>query len=111
MNMPVFQILLTLTDGARDASGMLDELAQLDDQGRQPSMASFYRNLKRAMEDGWIEIVDDDSLVRTPGRPGQSYRITEICRAAVRAEATRLHDLAARALSGEAVPTTGSVDG
>ena len=109
MNMPVFQILLTLTDGSRDASGMLEALAELDDQGRQPSMASFYRNLKRAVDHGWLEITDDASAARSPGRPGQSYQITKSGRTAVRAEATRLHGLATRALSRESLPT-GSAD-
>lgn len=108
--MPVFQILLTLADGPRDASAILEALQSLDDRSRLPSMASFYRNLKRATDDGWLAIVDDVSAARTPGRPGQSYRITDSGRAAVRLEATRLHDLATRALSGGSVPATGPAD-
>lgn len=113
MNMPVFQILLTLTDGSRDASGMLEALAELDDRGRrrrQPSMASLYRNLKRAVEQEWLEIVDEGSQPRAAGRPGQVYRITDRGTAAVRAEAVRLRDLAGRALSRDSVPKAESAD-
>ncbi len=112
MNMPVFQILLTLTEGRRDASSMLEALAELDDRGRrrQPSMASLYRNLKRAVEQEWLEIVDEGSQPRAAGRPGQVYRITDRGTAAVRAEAVRLRDLAGRALSRDSVPKAESAD-
>ncbi len=110
MNMPVFQILLTLTESSRDASGMLEALAELDDRGRQPSMASLYRNLKRAVEQEWLEIVDEGSQPRAAGRPGQVYRITDRGTTAVRAEAVRLKDLAARALSRDSVPKAESAD-
>ncbi len=111
MNMPVFQILLTLTESSRDASGMLEALAELDDRGRRrPSMASLYRNLKRAVEQEWLEIVDEGSQPRAAGRPGQVYRITDRGTAAVRAEAVRLRDLAGRALSRDSVPKAESAD-
>ena len=98
MNLAIFQILATLVDAPRDASGILEILAEQSPAGRQPSLASFYRNIKRAAEQDWLEILEERSPARGAGRPGQSYRLTPEGRLAVRSEAARLHALAAQVL-------------
>ena len=108
--MAVFQILLSLQNGPQDASGMLHALGDIADNGRPPSLASFYRNLKRTVEQGWLEVADEGSEPRAAGRPGQVYRITDRGTAAVRAEAVRLRDLAARALSRTPLSKAESAD-
>ncbi len=100
MNLTVFQILLSLRDGANNASEML-AIIRTFDGGRSPSLASFYRNLKRAVDEGWIEISVEASHTKSPGRPGQTYRTTAEGRSVTLDEAKRLRDLAAVALSAD----------
>ncbi len=101
MNLTVFQILLSLRDGANNASEMLAIIRTFDRGRRSPSLASFYRNLKRAVDEGWIDISAEASPSKSPGRPGQTYRITEEGRSVTLDEAKRLRDLAAVALSAD----------
>ena len=101
MNLTVFQILLSLRDGANNASEMLAIIPTLGGGPRPPSLASFYRNLKRAVDEGWIEISLEASHAKSPGRPSQTYRITEEGRSVTLDEAKRLRDLAAVALSAD----------
>lgn len=99
MNLTVFQILLSLREGAKSASEMLAVIEGFGGGRRSPSLASFYRNLKRAVDEGWLEISLEASPPNPRGRPGQTYRITEEGRSATLDEAKRLRDLAAFALS------------
>ncbi len=99
MNFTVFQILLSLKEGAKSASEMLAIIQGFG--GRAPSLASFYRNLKRAVDEGWLEISLQASHSKARGRPGQMYRITDEGRSVAIEEAKRLRDLAAVALSAD----------
>ncbi len=101
MNLTVFQVLLSLRDGANNASEMLAIIHTLGGGRRPPSLASFYRNLKRAVDEGWIEISAEASHSKSPGRPSQTYRTTEEGRSVTLDEAKRLRDLAAVALSAD----------
>ncbi len=101
MNLTVFQILLSLREGAKNASEMLAIIEGFGGGRRPPSLASFYRNLNRAVDEGWIEISLEASHSKSPGRPGQTYRITEEGRSVRLDEAKRLRDLAAVALSAD----------
>ncbi len=98
MNLTVFQILLSLREGAKSASEMLAIIEDFGGARRSPSLASFYRNVKRAVDEGWLEISVASSPSKSRGRPGQTYRITEEGRSATVDEAKRLRDLAAFAL-------------
>ncbi len=98
MNLTVFQILLSLKEGAKSASEMLAAIEGFGGGHRSPSLASFYRNVKRAVDQGWLEIAIEASPSKSPGRPGQTYRLTDEGRSATLDEAKRLRDLAAFAL-------------
>ena len=101
MNLTVFQILLSLREGAKGASEMLAIIEGFGGGRPSPSLASFYRNLKRAVDEGWLEISLGASPPKSRGRPGQMYRITEEGRSVTLDEAKRLRDLAAVALSAD----------
>ncbi len=103
MNLTVFQILLSLREGAKTATEMLAAIEGFGGGRRSPSLASFYRNLKRAVDEGWIEISIEASHSKSRGRPGQTYGVTREGRSVTREEAQRLQDLASIALSSDTV--------
>lgn len=91
-----FAILATLKAGDRHAGALLDRLEESEATRGKPSLASFYRYLKTAVDAGWIEVAGNEAA--GAGRPRQVYRITSAGLAAVEAEARRLRDLAGLAL-------------
>jgi len=92
----LFRILLGLKDEPRDAEGIVSRMRELGEDS-EPPLASFYRALKRALDDGYLEILDPADE-RRRGRPRQRYRITRSGRTALAAEARRLGRLAKLAL-------------
>jgi len=93
----VFYLLATLRSGPQDANGILERLRGLPDTEASPSLAGFYRGVKRAADEGWIDVVAGDSD-GAPGRPRQRYRLTAAGRSAVEAEARQMRRLAALVL-------------
>jgi DNA-binding PadR family transcriptional regulator len=91
-----FHILLGLKDEPQDAEGIVSRMRALGRES-EPPLASFYRALKRALDEGYLEILDPEDAGRR-GRPRQRYRITRSGRAALAAEARRLGRLAKLAL-------------
>jgi DNA-binding PadR family transcriptional regulator len=91
----VLSLLSSLRDG--DASTQ-DLLARTSERaGHTPAIASFYRDLKRALDAGWIELVEPgDSEGR--GRPARLYRLSRAGRATLRAESRRLYQFASATL-------------
>ena len=71
MNLTVFQILLSLREGGKSASEMLAAIEDFGGAQRSPSLASFYRNVKRAVDEGWLEI----ALEATPSKSVPSQRM------------------------------------
>lgn len=98
----VFQILLALLREPATPSDVLAELERREETS-PPPVATFYRQVRRAQEAGWIEVVADVDAAEGPGRPGRVYRVTEAGRRAARAEARRLRRLADLALASGAV--------
>jgi DNA-binding PadR family transcriptional regulator len=92
----LFHVLLGLRDDPQDAEGIVSRMRALG-QETEPPLASFYRALKRALDDGYLEILEPEDAGRR-GRPRQRYRITRSGRAALAAEARRLGKLAKLAL-------------
>ena len=92
----LFHVLLGLRDAPQDAEGIVSRMRALG-QETEPPLASFYRALKRALDDGYLEILEPEDAGRR-GRPRQRYRITRSGRAALAAEARRLGKLAKLAL-------------
>ena len=96
MNPTLFHVLLGLRDDPQDAEGIVSRMRTLGRE-TEPPLASFYRALKRALDDGYLEILDPEEAGRR-GRPRQRYRITRSGRTALSAEARRLGKLAKLAL-------------
>jgi DNA-binding PadR family transcriptional regulator len=93
-NFRLLRVLSCLQEGAAPAQDILERLA---DAGAAPAIASFYRDLNRALEIGWIEVADRQEPAR-PGRPARCYRLTRAGRSALRSQGRRLYDFASSAL-------------
>ena len=90
-------ILIALSEGEADSGVLLARLRRL--AGEEPSLATFYRRLKEALDERWVEIDDGEPAGR--GRPAQVYRLTGRGRAAARLEAERWRAISDRFLRGE----------
>jgi DNA-binding PadR family transcriptional regulator len=96
---PTFFILLTLVPGARHGYAIMQEVAELSDRRVVLSTGTLYTALKRLLDDGWIEQIEEVDAPR--GR--KTYRLTAGGRTAVHEETTRLSalsTLAQRRLGG-----------
>lgn len=96
----VFRILAVLGSGPAPSGAILDRIDALSD-GAAPPLATFYRRLKEAVDEGWIEVVEEEGV--TPeepgdgggaGRPPRRFRLTAAGLRAARAEAVRLRGFA-----------------
>ncbi len=96
MAMPevTLQILGILREGTSSANHIVVRLNQ-ENGGNKPSLATFYRHLKTALDNGWIAIAGEAQADR--GRPQQRYRVTGAGAKAAADEATRLRALVALA--------------
>lgn len=97
MHALTFQILAVLRAGPADGQGILHRLRELGDMGSDPSLPTLYRCLRTGLQEGWIESSTTDGEA-TPGRPPQTYRLTEAGSEAVGAEACRHRELASLVL-------------
>ncbi len=98
MNTTTFSAMVALARGASAAGEILEIIASLPGTAGPPSLASFYRALKGAIDEGWIEDTGTAEPTRGAGRPPLRYRLTASGQAAMREEAHRLRLLAANAL-------------
>lgn len=98
---PTLYILLSLAPGQKHGYAILKDVAELSEGRVQLSTGTLYGALKRLLEQGWIERVDDDRdpAPADPGRPRKAYRLAAAGRRSLDAELTRLERLldAARA--------------
>jgi DNA-binding PadR family transcriptional regulator len=99
MHSTTLLLLTALADGEGDSGTLLARLRALGGDDA-PSLATFYRRLKEGIDEGWVEVVDFGAA-STPGRPAQTYRLSDAGRAAARAEAKRWRALSDRLLRGE----------
>lgn len=90
---PTFLILLSLIPGPQHGYAIMQEVAQLSEDRVKLSTGTLYTALKRLLDDGWIEQIDEPDAPR--GR--KAYRLTITGRTAVEAEAKRLTEIAALA--------------
>lgn len=98
MTSKIFQILLCATEEGRTAADLLSCMDGLEGAS-VPPIATFYRDLKRAEEAGWIEVEEASQEQLGPGRPAHVYRLTPAGHTARHEEALRLRMLAANVLS------------
>lgn len=81
-----FLILLSLAAEPRHGYSIMQDVTALSDERVNLSTGTLYTALKRLLDDGWIEPVDEADAPR--GR--KSYRLTGIGRAALGDETERL---------------------
>lgn len=88
MHSTLFEILAALREGPTDASGLLRRLARLGGETRAPSLPALYRQIRIAIDEGWIraEELEPDG----PGRPRKEYGLSAEGARAVRTEARRI---------------------
>lgn len=74
----VLDLLLILYEAERGSGELADSVGEL--RGREVPLATFYRQLQKAVDHRWIEIVEPGSSdLRDdpgPGRPERLYRIS-----------------------------------
>ena len=85
-------ILLSLAPGPGHGYAIMKDVQKLS-QGRVLlSTGTLYGALKRLLEQGWIERVDDPSAAEN-GRERKAYRLTQLGQTALDGEIERLHAL------------------
>lgn len=91
---PVFEILLVLGEGRRHGYGIIQALRERGGVGARVETGPLYRHLKRLLESGLIDELDEPEA-GTPDddRRTAYYALTALGRAVVRAEAARLAEL------------------
>jgi DNA-binding PadR family transcriptional regulator len=88
-----FFILLSLVPGARHGYAIMQDVAELSEGRVKLSTGTLYTALKRLLDDGWIEQVEEADAPR--GR--KAYRLTALGRTIAHEETTRLTTLSALA--------------
>ena len=91
---PLFEILLTLGGGRLHGYGIIRALRERSEGARRIETGPLYRHLKRLLDDGLIEELDEPP----PGTPDDQrrtayYALSALGRAVVRAEGARLAEL------------------
>ena len=66
-------VLLALHDGPQGSSALLDAVEDI--RRRDVPLATFYRQIQRVSDLGWI-VADDAESPDGPGRPERSYRLS-----------------------------------
>ena len=96
MTETTFFILLSLAPGPGHGYAIMKDVQKLS-QGRVTlSTGTLYGALKRLLEQGWIERVDDPAAAEN-GRERKAYRLTNLGQAALDGEVERLNALLAAA--------------
>ena len=96
MTETTYFILLSLAPGPGHGYAIMKDVQKLS-QGRVTlSTGTLYGALKRLLEQGWIERVDDPAAAEN-GRERKAYRMTNLGQAALDGEVERLNALLAAA--------------
>jgi DNA-binding PadR family transcriptional regulator len=100
LNAALLRILSALAEGEGSSADLLARLRR-PPAVEAPSLATFYRRLKEAVDNGWIEAVPGAGGDAGPGRPAQVFRLSDAGRAAAREEAARWREVSERVLGGQ----------
>ncbi|MDA8018471.1 MAG: hypothetical protein MPN21_13600 [Thermoanaerobaculia bacterium] len=99
-------VLLALVAGPLGSSALLQTVEDLRD--RDVPLATFYRQLQRTADLGWI-VADVADPAARPGRPERSYRLstsgTRVLRSGIEAQRRRVAHAEAAGLSVERLLT------
>ena len=93
---PTLLILLSLSPVPKHGYAILKEVEALSDGRVRLSTGTLYGALKRLLDEGWIERVDDPEPVEND-RPRKAYRLTSHGRRYLRAEVERMQKLVSAA--------------
>jgi DNA-binding PadR family transcriptional regulator len=96
MTETTYFILLSLAPGPSHGYAIMKDVQQLSQARVVLSTGTLYGALKRLLELGWIERVDDSGTGEN-GRERKSYRLTQLGQAALDGEIERLNVLLAAA--------------
>ncbi len=88
-----FFILLSLLPGPRHGYAIMKDVQVLSDNRIVFSTGTLYGALKRLLEDGWIERVEENAEFDETGRVRKTYRLTEKGRRILDGEVSRLQRL------------------
>lgn len=91
MTETTYFILLSLRPGPGHGYAIMKEVQKLSQRRVTLSTGTLYGALKRLLEQGWIERVDD--LAAENGRERKDYRLTQAGQAALDGEIERLNGL------------------
>lgn len=73
LSLDLLLVLFEKPRGSGDLAGAVGEL-----RGREVPLATFYRQLQRAFDHGWVEIEEPTTVERSgPGRPERLYRLSD----------------------------------
>ena len=99
---PVFHILLALADEERHGYGIMQDVARQTNGALQLGPGTLYGCLKRILAAGLVEESDERPDTELDDERRRYYRMTDLGRSVVRAEARRLAEAvtAARARLG-----------
>ncbi len=85
-------ILLSLAPEPKHGYAIMKDVMALSDNRVVLSTSTLYSALKRLLEQGWIERMEDPDPNET-GRPRKVYRLASLGRRILSAEVARLHTL------------------
>jgi DNA-binding PadR family transcriptional regulator len=100
----VFFILLSLLPGPKHGYAIMKDVEALSDSRVSLSTGTLYGALKRLLEGGWVQRVEDEQ--DDSGRERKAYSLTQLGKGILEAEAARMQSLVAmtqkRSSEGEA---------
>ena len=99
---PVFHVLLALADEPRHGYAILKEVEERTDRKVQLSSGTLYAIIKRLLNDGLIEEIEDRRAHTDERR--RSYRLTRLGRRVAEAEARRMEGLLKTAAEKRLIP-------
>jgi DNA-binding PadR family transcriptional regulator len=100
----VFQILLSLTDDDLHGYAIIQDVARRTRGEVRLTASTLYGAIKRLLDAGWIEEVEQRPRAEKDDPRRRYYRITRFGKQAARGEARRLEQLAAMARAKGLLP-------
>jgi DNA-binding PadR family transcriptional regulator len=89
---PTLYILLSLAPGQKHGYAIMKDVEALSQGRLRLTTGTLYGGLKRLLDQGWIERVDD-TAAGDSARPRKAYRLTRVGRRVLEAETARLERL------------------
>ena len=87
----VFFILLSLLPGPKHGYAIMKDVEALSNSRVSLSTGTLYGALKRLLESGWVQRVDDEQ--NGSGRERKAYSLTKLGKGILEAEAARMQSL------------------